>query len=363
MQSRSAEARRRLEALEWELSSWTRRFQYQREALEERGLMTWIPNLCPSTRSLEGAMERLASRREPPAQDDTGGAPTDVRETDPVTPKDPGTSLQARPVFVFGCSWRSGSTLLQRLISSTDELFVWGENDGFATRLMALHADGSVGSPELRTFYRDYYGQETTALGRGRWGFKEVRHGRPEGEFLLELFPEARIVFLVRNPIDVAVSAARVAWEGSMPLDAVELWRRNVETMSDWDEERVLVVRYEDLIAEPARELGRVGEHIGIPGERFDALLFDHRFRGRAAGTAADRVTALLEGVRRLREPAITRLADELGYSILDDKRLTGLGTALLSLRFSRAYRALKRTLRRGRRLLHRILGRRHRQD
>ena len=30
-------------------------------------------------------------------------------------------------IFVFAAGWRTGSTLLQRIISSTDEVFMWGE--------------------------------------------------------------------------------------------------------------------------------------------------------------------------------------------------------------------------------------------
>ena len=40
-----------------------------------------------------------------------------------------------RPVFLFGCTWRCGSTLLQRALSSSNELFVWGENQGMSALL------------------------------------------------------------------------------------------------------------------------------------------------------------------------------------------------------------------------------------
>lgn len=35
-----------------------------------------------------------------------------------------------RPVFVLASAWRSGSTLVQRVLSSGPELFVWGESHG-----------------------------------------------------------------------------------------------------------------------------------------------------------------------------------------------------------------------------------------
>ena len=35
-----------------------------------------------------------------------------------------------KPVFVFSSSWRSGSTMLQRYITASGEVLIWGETGG-----------------------------------------------------------------------------------------------------------------------------------------------------------------------------------------------------------------------------------------
>ena len=41
-------------------------------------------------------------------------------------PEQVGTS-EARPIFVFAAGWRSGSTLVQRMLTSVDDIMIWGE--------------------------------------------------------------------------------------------------------------------------------------------------------------------------------------------------------------------------------------------
>jgi len=43
-----------------------------------------------------------------------------------------------RPVFVLAAGWRSGSTLMQRLVASTGEIFMWGEPYDHAALVMRL---------------------------------------------------------------------------------------------------------------------------------------------------------------------------------------------------------------------------------
>ena len=149
MKSKPGDARHELDAVEQRGSNWIIRFANQREAFEERGLGAWIPNLCPGLDSFGAAIGRLGSKLE------SGPAAGVARSTDPVQ----GTAPRAeeRPVFVFGCSLRCGGTLLQRVLSSTSELFVWGENDGIASGLASLHASGVADTDSLRTFFLDYY--------------------------------------------------------------------------------------------------------------------------------------------------------------------------------------------------------------
>lgn len=149
-----------------------------------------------------------------------------------------------RPIFIFG-SGRSGTTLLQRILNTHKDVVLSGEHGGFLNGLavvyQSFHHEGTemqlakdeqifetpeelvayVKNPEnwsawanimhrdelderLRTFIKSFFVTNMTP----RWGFKEIRYGHTPGvlRMLAALFPEARFVVLVRNPIDVILS-------------------------------------------------------------------------------------------------------------------------------------------------------------
>ncbi|MPZ53464.1 MAG: hypothetical protein GEU79_12155 [Acidimicrobiia bacterium] len=144
-------------------------------------------------------------------------------------------SARLNPVFVLS-SPRSGSTLVQRLLNAHPRLTIWGEHNGFLNpmaesyRLLTdpsanrrrivegvLERDLIVGplddprriiawtnplSPEeyRQQFRRFLFDAFTKGLPEDiRWGFKEVRYGRPVARFLLDLFPRSRFVFTSRD--------------------------------------------------------------------------------------------------------------------------------------------------------------------
>ena len=112
-----------------------------------------------------------------------------------------------RPIFVLGAGWRTGSTLLQRLLCTHPDVIIWGENRGLMAHLEAamgvieglqplseIHhqhreAEGAnawiaVLNPALTDFEDGirqlllrYYAEPAHQSGSSRWGFKEVRYG------------------------------------------------------------------------------------------------------------------------------------------------------------------------------------------
>jgi hypothetical protein len=260
-----------------------------------------------------------------------------------------------RPVFVLGCAWRCGGTLVQRLLSSGPELFVWGENVGMSAllhtieRRLATIADRSTREwrdfeargagawiacvnppfPEgfreaARAFYRAYFVERTRALGRRRWGFKEVRHGAETAAFLADLFPAGRFVLVLRHPVDVLASMATLSWydaEGGA-AGVLRVWRANTASLLAWRDPRLVVVRYETLLAEPAAELARVAAHVGIDPTTLDYRLVARRERGFQARPALG-----LAERRALTRPGFVAAAAEAGYEVGDDPRLR-LGAA-----------------------------------
>ena len=136
------------------------------------------------------------------------------------------------PVFILSAGWRSGSTLLQRLVSSGDGILIWGEafdRVGLIQRLAESLAPISEKWPprdymnqpviedvskvwaanlyppieDLRQAYRaaltSLFGEPAVRLGAKQWGLKEVRFGLSEALFLKGVFPEAKFLFIQRD--------------------------------------------------------------------------------------------------------------------------------------------------------------------
>lgn len=202
-----------------------------------------------------------------------------------------------KPVFIFSAGWRSGSTLLQRLLTASNELLVWGEAGGALDWLAEAdlgyqqmlapgnkvfrHGLGGNGEQQFQEFCKngkeavhkwipcmnppletirsgfkallhETYEEPATKLGYNRWGVKEVRCGLDTAEFLRVLYPEAKFVFLVRNPFDCLSSLKRHNWM-DRPQDkrALEYYAQHwVRLASEFRKAPFgMLVRHEDLVS------------------------------------------------------------------------------------------------------------------
>lgn len=167
-----------------------------------------------------------------------------------------------RPVFIFAASWRTGSTMLQRLLSASDELMIWGE-PGFLEQARGLYNRASnylqkvewnrkalnedrlqdhwipVLSPAsarcevaLKNFFDSLYQEESALIGKARWGFKEVRKNALENAlFLKKIYPDAKFLVLVRDPFDTfrSLKGKRFHQDLSEKYEAIRTWSQNVE--------------------------------------------------------------------------------------------------------------------------------------
>jgi len=83
--------------------------------------------------------------------------------------------------------------------------------------------------------------------------------------FLQALFPESRFIVIFRHP--VAVSLATWKWSGGSVDTLIEHWLK-CHLVFDLDRphlDRVLMVKYEDLIRTTETVLGQIYEFIGLP--------------------------------------------------------------------------------------------------
>jgi len=111
------------------------------------------------------------------------------------------------------------------------------------------------------TVYSCYLKEYARRVGKARWGNKvPFRHaGR-----LLAWYPNARIVYLVRDPRAVFASMLKVPWGSKGVARQARLWRRTIESLRELrDDPRVTWVQYERLVGEPEAELSRICAAIG----------------------------------------------------------------------------------------------------
>lgn len=196
------------------------------------------------------------------------------------------------PIFVLSAGWRSGSTLLQRLIMSDKRVLIWGEPYDECGSIQALaetlkafrpgwppgeyYYDGTppeqltgnwvanlFPAPETlwrahRQFHDTLFGMPATQAGAARWGLKEVRLGIEHAHYLRWLYPNARFLLLYRNPLEAYRSycAYGRSWYDVFPNRPVFTptafgahWRRLIEGYLKGAESlRGMLVCYEDLI-------------------------------------------------------------------------------------------------------------------
>jgi hypothetical protein len=206
------------------------------------------------------------------------------------------------PIFILGAG-RSGTTLIQRLLNSYDDIMIWGEHGGFlkdtaASFFSLLEDRGSrkfhfaTMTNELRPTLESllqkkdpnvwqawinwFKESDVHAIFRQHvesffrhpamgddfiWGFKEIRYGNQDRviEFLSRLYPDAVFVFISRNGYDTVASQLKTFWDAGRLRRALAL-RYVYRTGKDWSEQnrhllewhtsgklRSFWVRYEDL--------------------------------------------------------------------------------------------------------------------
>ena len=80
-------------------------------------------------------------------------------------------------------------------------------------------------------------------------------------EVLRELFPEMKVIHLIRDGRDVAVSYARTLWWSRDINKNLKQWEREVNKIHDYGRQNpanFLEIRYEDLVLSPESELKKI---------------------------------------------------------------------------------------------------------
>lgn len=200
-----------------------------------------------------------------------------------------GRHTATTPCFLVSLP-RSGSTLLQRLLAAHPAIATSGEPWLLFPMMYALRDAGvraefghhsmvtgirefSAGLPDGEAdFVREMAGAARRlytlhARGAGYFLDKTPRYYL----FLAELataFPDAKFLALLRNPLAVVASVLRT-WKGGrfrLKSNAMDLYDGPGAIAGFLRDAHpgTLMVRYEDLVTDPARELGRITRHLGL---------------------------------------------------------------------------------------------------
>jgi hypothetical protein len=140
--------------------------------------------------------------------------------------------------------------------------FVYGKHFS-RLQIDAINARAAIlgdGQPSWRGIYRSLLVMHAAALGRPRWGEKTPVYFRHVPR-LLDWFPQAAVVFLVRDPRGVAAShrAVQTDWADLNTGHVARTWVDSVKILESLhDDPQVYGVRYEDVVTEPIATLGRL---------------------------------------------------------------------------------------------------------
>lgn len=233
------------------------------------------------------------------------------------------------PVFVVGAS-RSGTTLMSRVVSKSGTIRTLAEvhfferlwEPGDEANVMSEGAAIELASRLVHTQHRGLFYKQGSAVEH-RASAQEIvsgvarrsplaiygeflahearRHGgevgcdqTPRNVFflkeILEAFPNARVINMVRDPRAVMLSQKNKwrrrslgesslprsevvrSWSNYHPLVTARLWRGAIDAAARANDPRVLTVRFEDLLTDAEATVQRVAAHCEVP---YSAAMLD----------------------------------------------------------------------------------------
>lgn len=189
-----------------------------------------------------------------------------------------------RPVFIVGMP-RSGSTLVEQILSSHPDIFGAGEvkylsqglgqlRDRFPSLPKYPEMIQKITPAQLDIVAHKY--QQALSVGAG--DAKRITDKLLTNYFFLGLinllFPKAKVIHTRRDPVDTCLSGFTKLFKDDMPhsYDLAELgryYRKYCELMDHWEavlpEGFMTSVVYEDVVADTEKEAKRLIQFLGLP--------------------------------------------------------------------------------------------------
>jgi tetratricopeptide (TPR) repeat protein len=211
-----------------------------------------------------------------------------------------------RPVFVVGMP-RSGTTLLETMLDAHGQIHGVGELSTIpelAGAIPRLLGGGSTylqhldRLPEIAPDLGRAYLTELDGLAPGAVrAVDKMPHNALHLAVVATCLPGARVIWMDRDPDDVAVSCFQKTLSAGLPwatsLAGIRCWQRNLDRLrTHWEAvlpNPMLTVRYEDLVADPEAQSRRVCAFLDVPFD--EEMLRFHEARRQVATASFDQVT------------------------------------------------------------------------
>lgn len=211
------------------------------------------------------------------------------------------------PIFVIGMP-RSGTTLVERIISNHPHVYAAGELQNFAGALQRVSASHAslLADPQIaervqaldwQRLGADYLASTRPATGHKPRFVDKLPHNFLYAGFIARALPNARIICLRRDPLDTCLGNFRQLFDNATStfdyaFDLLDTGRHYIlfdRLMAHWQRVfpgRIMEVDYEALVAQHASVTRQLLEFCGLPWH--DACLhFEHNTAAVATLSAA----------------------------------------------------------------------------
>lgn len=212
-------------------------------------------------------------------------------------------SEERHPIFVTGTQ-RSGTTLLHHILGASSQ--IWSRNEMYAVHDLVFSKRKSSSEKELRELLRSFLGIELSdvpfedtkqgrshflfrtlqaaanSAGKARWCLKD-----PRATYYLQDYadtsPTSKFIITIRDPRAVVRSyldprGFRVGRPANLLVGA-DRWRDEVKKQLDFvgnNPDRTIIISYESLVTDIAKEIERVAVFLNIPVEKSMLEYFNH---------------------------------------------------------------------------------------
>ena len=183
------------------------------------------------------------------------------------------------PIFICGL-FRTGSTLIEQMLSSHSKVLAGGERDYFAKQVSSNELDFPNGLSQLTNFDLSKLATEYDDETKKLYGTEQfVTDKRPDNFVYLDLikrvFPKAKIIFTTRDAIDNCLSIyfTRLSsgFDYSVDLKSIaHYYKQHMKLLDHWKslfKDDLFALNYDELISEPELHIRQVLDFLNLDWE------------------------------------------------------------------------------------------------